>query len=114
MDTKNFSTEIPPTVEYGAVSMWQVHDDLGNPVAEGEQVFVLENGATIHVDATEDYLLEKLNAKVADFENWEGNTEMIFVFPNGTWMREADIEDYFIEVLGAQVFERKALLPKQK
>lgn len=114
MKVRNIVAEIQPTVNKVEYNAWIVEDDLGNPVNEGEQVFVLNCGATIHLDATEDYLIEKLQCKVVDIVNWAGKTEAVFLLPNGTWFREDDTEDYFIEVLGAHVYERKSIKPKQK
>lgn len=112
---KIFKKEQPMVVGVTAANKtWLIEDDFGNEVNEGDQLFTLRDGSTIHVDAAEDYLLEKLDAKFAQILDWNERTVSVVVFKNGTWIREDEIEDYFIEVLGAHVYERKTPLPKQK
>ena len=109
MEGKNFLQIETPSVLKSDQANWVVKDDLGNEVQEGEQVFILENGATIHVGAAEDYLIEKLGAKVAK----TGVTD-VFLLADGAWISTEDIEDYFIKTLGAQVFQRVAFNSAQK
>lgn len=110
-DQKILPVELPSVLK-GAQANWIVKDDLGNEVQEGEQVFVLENGGTIHVAAIEDYLIEKLGAKFAKTEGTENGVPDVILLSDGTWISTEDVEDYFIEVLGAQVYERKSINAK--
>lgn len=114
MESQKILTNETPSVLKNNQSYWIVKDDLGNEVLEGEQVFILENGATIHEAALEDYLIEKLGAKVTETEDTETLGQEVFLLEDGAWISTEDVEDYFIESLGAQVFRRVALNSEQK
>ena len=114
MEAQKILTNKTPTVLKSEQGNWVVKDDLGNTVLEGEQAFILENGATIHEAAIEDYLLEKLGAKVTKTEDTETLGLEVFLLKDGTRVSAENIEDYFIESLGAQVFQRVALNSEQK
>lgn len=112
MKTDNVVSGKQPSVEVIIYNEWIVKDDFENPVNEGEQVFVLNCGATIHMDAAEDYLIEKLDVKFSQLLDWSKHVKTIIVFQDGTWIYEKDIHAYFIEVLGAHVYERKSVNTK--